>query len=143
MEDCATLKHETRDIVKNRFRNLREYVFLFAVGFYTTFVIQQLWNWFVVPALHVELASYWLIYGITMIVDLLRERNTHADEHRWKQVFMVLEMSVPDPKRMELSESLNNKTEKAMKELGMDIAADFGAKTFVLVSGWAIHTFLL
>jgi hypothetical protein len=41
------------------------------VGFYTVFVVMQLWNWFVVPLLNAPTASYWLIYGMSMLFGLL------------------------------------------------------------------------
>ena len=56
------------------------------VGFYTVFVLMQLWNWFAVPLLHVPEASYWLIYGLNMLFGLMTgvgEQENPAYERRW------------------------------------------------------------
>jgi hypothetical protein len=39
----------------------------FVVGFYITFVLQTLWNWFVTTALRVDSISYWNMYGLFLI----------------------------------------------------------------------------
>jgi len=41
------------------------------VGFYSVFVLMEVWNWFAVPLLHVSEASYWLIYGVSMLFGLM------------------------------------------------------------------------
>lgn len=40
------------------------------VGFYSVFVLMEMWNWFPVPLLHVSESSYWLMYGVSMLFGL-------------------------------------------------------------------------
>ena len=78
------------------------------VGFYTVFVITQLWNWFAVPVLHLPEASYWLIYGLNMLFGLMTgvgEQENPADARRWSTLFIVLDTCVPEHKMEELKEA--------------------------------------
>jgi hypothetical protein len=71
------------------------------VGFYSVFVLMQLWNWFAVPLLHVSEASYWLIYGLSMLFGLMTgvgEQDNPAHERRWNALFLILNACVPEQK---------------------------------------------
>lgn len=58
------------------------------VGLYTTFVLQSLWNWFVVTAFNIPSVSYWQMYGLVLLVTLISERSPEiAEEQRWKMIF--------------------------------------------------------
>ena len=41
------------------------------VPFYTAFVVQNLWNWFVASAIHGEDISYWQSFGALLIISIL------------------------------------------------------------------------
>ena len=41
------------------------------VGFYSVFVLMEVWNWFAVPLLHVSETSYWLMYRVSMLFGLM------------------------------------------------------------------------
>ena len=51
------------------------------IGFYSVFVLTELWNWFVVPLLHVPEARYWLMYGVTMLFGLMAGADLGAGRH--------------------------------------------------------------
>jgi hypothetical protein len=81
------------------------------VGFYTVFVLTQLWNWFAVPLLHVPEASYWLIYGLNMLFGLMTgigEQENPADARRWSTLFIVLDTCVPEHKMEDLKEAVRS-----------------------------------
>jgi hypothetical protein len=104
--------------VKNFWRGTRLWIFGLLVGFYTTFVIQSLWNWFAVPAFHVQEASYWLIYGINMLFHLITESYTLPDEQRWKRAFIFLDACVQEPKRDVLKQQIEEELESEWSETG-------------------------
>ena len=82
------------------------------VGFYTTLVLQNLWNWFAVPALHVSAISCWLMFGLNMILGLMFEGSeTGEADRRWKVPLTILDACVPEEKQVELRESLKHETE--------------------------------
>jgi len=117
--------------------------FAFPVGFYTTFVIQCLWNWFAVPVFHLERASYWLIYGLNTLFGLLRERYALPEEQQWKRLFLVLDVCVPETRREHLMESIEGRNESEWVEFGFSIFGKVVSNSFVLGVGWVVYTFLL
>jgi len=117
---------------------------VFATGFYTTFVLQNLWNWFVVPALHTAEVSYWMMYGIQLIWDLLSVRgwDNPVNERRWEVALMAIDMCIPDEKRVRFGESLNAIEGARWSKLAEQVAGDLAAATVTLAVAWGIHTFL-
>jgi hypothetical protein len=51
------------------------------VGFYSVFVLMQVWNWFAVPLLHVQEAGYRLMYGLSMGIRTV-DRSRRAGQPR-------------------------------------------------------------
>ena len=51
-----------------------------VVGLYTTFVLQSLWNWFATEAFHVSQISFWVMYGVVLVVGLLTEGQSNKFE---------------------------------------------------------------
>ena len=125
----------------------------FLVPFYTTLVIQTLWNWFVVDALHAASISYWQALGLVMLVNLLMYRSTHnVDEEkleeRLEQTLAIVQLCVPDEKAMASA--------KAVKEAQIGKGGLLGLLgifnreldevvrgTIALGIGWTVHTFLM
>ena len=120
--------------MKDKTRWAKKILGSIALSFYATFVLQQLWNWFIVPALHVDPASYWLIFGINTLFGLLR--GEFSQEANNKITFMALDACIPDEKREEINNQLNG----AVVE---NIAIRAFSNTMALAIGWAVHTFLL
>jgi hypothetical protein len=115
------------------------------VGLYTTFVLQQLWNWFVATSFHVPEISYWVMYGIQLAFGLLSSSHSQRTEEdqSWKIAFRMLAACVPEEKRDELKETL----EAEMKvtpwiDLGSMIFGQVIGNTIALTIGWGIHGFL-
>ena len=128
--------------MKNFWKGTRLWIFAMIVGFYTTFVLQNLWNWFVAPAFNIGMASYWLVYGINMLLQMLLERNTFTDDDRWKRTLTMQYASVPPEKKEEVDEVLNEENDNVWMKAGTDVFGKIVGNTATLGIGWAVHTFL-
>ena len=81
--------------------NVRKLILFYAVsltmGLYTAFILTRLWGWFVVPAFHVDAVSFWVMYGLTILIDLLRSDGNDVEaNHRHKIVAVMLDACVID-----------------------------------------------
>jgi hypothetical protein len=71
------------------------------VHLYTTLVLTILWNWFVVPAFHVSDVSFWLMYGLVLIVSMFSnpsDQSLDADR-RTKSLMTAIEACIPEDRR--------------------------------------------
>ena len=94
------------------------YAVSMMVGLFTAWVLTILWAWFVVPALHVDPASSWVMYGLTLSVDLLRTNGNDMEaEHRYKIVAVMLDACVPAERRDEVKEQLTEFAEQTWYEV--------------------------
>jgi hypothetical protein len=112
------------------------------VSFYTVFVLMQLWNWFAVPLLHVPEASYWLIYGVSMLFGLMigaDEPDNPAHERRWNMVFSILNACVPEHKMEDLKEEVHSETEGIWSDVGWMIFNRVISRSLTLGIGFAVH----
>ena len=122
----------------------------FIVGFYTTFVLQCLWNWFAVPALQVPRISYWLMFGLNNLISLLFERSEASEEIRenvrnkqWVISMAVLDACVPDEKQSEVQKDIKQYTDDGIwGTVVTTIFRQLAVNTIALGVGWAIHTAL-
>jgi hypothetical protein len=114
-----------------------------AGQFYTAFVVQNLWNWFVAEAVHGTEISYWRTLGFMILIYVLRHYGSLEleREERWKQLLMMVEACVPPENKQEVrfanqklksQNSINNTTSIGEAAIG----------TIALGLGWVIHTFL-
>ena len=114
-----------------------------VVSLYTTFVVQNLWNWFVVPTFYASSISFWGMFGLLLLVSLLGGRGEEfAAEQRWKSVITVLDACIPEGKRETLEEALDQQAEGVWVEVGLKIFERLLGSTLTLVIGWGIHAFL-
>src|SRR4030095_15716360 len=121
------------------------YAIAFCVGFYTTFVLQSLWNWFAVPALNVPRLSYWGTYGLGMVIYCFKASPGEfvTNEHRWKIAMTMLQDCVRPDREEHVKEELTIIDHGLVGEVWSINAAQFGAQTFTLSVGWLIHTFFV
>jgi hypothetical protein len=115
--------------------------------FYTAFVVQTLWNWFVAEALHSAEISYWQAFGMLILVMVLSRRDTdkYEREIRWKQTKTMLEECLTPARRYTLQEEFK-KEESSWAEIISRSDAPLGKavlNTFALLAGFAVHTFLI
>jgi hypothetical protein len=112
------------------------------VGFYTVFVLMQLWNWFAVPLLRVPEASYWLIYGLSMVFGLLTGvggQDNPAHERRWNALFIILNACVPEHKMEDLKEDVRSETEEIWSDVGLMIFGRVLTNSLTLGLGFVVH----
>jgi hypothetical protein len=114
-------------------------VFGIIVSFYLTFVVQTLWNWFGQPAFHVDL-SYWNMYGLLLIVNLLKMRNTDPeDAHMLFKTMTMVQACVPEEKRAAITKEFGeDEFEKWFRPAMLQGMKAVGA-TVWLVLGFGIH----
>jgi hypothetical protein len=124
--------------------NVKRFLLLYAVsmiaGLFTAFVLTVLWGWFVVPAFHVDAVSFWVMYGLTLSIDLLRSdgKDIEAD-HRHKIVATVLDACVPPERREDVMEQLGEFTEQIWYEAGWEIFGRLLGNAMVLGLGFVVH----
>lgn len=113
-----------------------------VVGFYTTFVIQNLWNWFAVPALHVPEISYWTMYGLLLGARLVFEKDeTFEKAEVFGRVGMMIEACVPEEKQADLNAQLLAEDEKMGTKILSMVAGQAVGNTITLGIAFAIHIF--
>lgn len=115
-----------------------------VVSLYTTFVIQNLWNWFATSALHVSGISFWGMYGLVLLVGLFTDTYSKdfIEEWRWKFMSTVLEACVPDHKKEAIEEQQKQQMEGIWMDAGLHVFGRLAANTFVFGLGFAVHAFL-
>jgi len=81
---------------------------------YKAFILEQLWNWFLAPALHLDPISYWIMCGVLLLIEAWREQKMiDGDDY------------------------------KTRTEAIMDLCGPSITSTVCLVVGWVIHAFLV
>jgi hypothetical protein len=111
-----------------------------TVGLFTAFVLTVLWSWFVVPTFHVDAVSFWVMYGLTLLIDLLRsEGNDVEADHRHKVVAIMLDACVPLERRKEVMEQLTAFTDQIWYELGWRLFSRLLGNAMVLGLGFIVH----
>lgn len=114
-----------------------------VVNFYTTFVVESLWNWFAVPSFNVPQISYWTTYGLVLLIRLLFDKNTvYKEQEIFGRLGMMIDACVPEEKREELTEQLLEEDKGLAGRLGGGVIGEAFGVTFTLALGWAVHTFL-
>jgi hypothetical protein len=119
------------------------FAFSVATGLYTGFVLQNLWNWFLAPALHGAEVSYWQTYGIVLLVKLLFQHDTLQEETRWESAFKMLYAAVPGEQRPEIDRNMKDEAENVWMKVGFDIFGNLIGNTVTLGLGWTVHTVLM
>lgn len=115
------------------------YTVSMVVGLYTTFVLTILWGWFAVPAFGVGAISFWVMYGLTMLIELFRSHADIEADHRHKIVATMLDACVPTEKREEVTERLAEFSEQIWYEAGWTVFGQIITNTITLGVGFAVH----
>lgn len=115
------------------------YTVSMGVALYTTFVLTVLWGWFVVPAFHVAPISFWVMYGLTMLIALLRSHADIEADHRHKIVATMLDACVPTEKRGDVMEQLAEFKDQLWYEAGWAVFGQIITNTITLGVGFAVH----
>lgn len=113
-----------------------------VVGLYTTFVLQNLWNWFATEAFRLPQISFWLTYGVVLIIGMFAEDNNIEERQQFKALAIILDACVPEEKRESVNEELDSETKLIWLEVGSTIFGKIVGVTFTLAVGWTVHAFL-
>lgn len=114
---------------------------IIVVGFYTTFVLQTLWNWFAVAAFHVPEVSYWTMYGFMMLIHLVTDKSTFQSEEQAKRLGILITACVPEEKQTEVAEALKAEDDDIGVKLFGLIVGQVTGSSVVLFLGWVVYTF--
>jgi hypothetical protein len=117
--------------------------FSFAVGFYTSFVLMMLWDWFVTGAFHVEEIRYWNMVGLVYVVRLLKPSGELMVVEKWGQAMKMLEACIPEEQRAETMGTIKKEAMSENAQLWMASVMTAASSTLSLMFGWAVHTFLM
>ena len=123
---------------------VRKFLLFYAVsilvGLFTAFVLTVLWGWFVVPTFSVAPVSFWVMYGLTLLVGLLRmDSNDTEAEHQHKVVAVMLDACVPAERREEVREELTEFAGQIWYELGWKLFGKAAGIAFNLAVGFFVH----
>lgn len=113
-----------------------------VVGLYTTFVMQMLWNWFAVGALHASEVSYWMMFGLVMLVRTVFWRDDSKDEASHTRLVTIMDACIPEEKRADVKAEIDAEDKSAPVTLGLKILGQVMDNSLTLGLGWAVHTFL-
>ena len=124
---------------------IKRFILLYAlsliVGLYTTFVLTVLWDWFVAPAFHVSEISFWVMYGLMLLIGMLRDNGKDFEaEHRHKAVAVALDACLPEEKRQQVSEELEGLNEEVWWQAGWKVFGQVVANSLTLAIGFFIHS---
>jgi hypothetical protein len=90
--------------------------------------------------LHVPEASYWLIYGLSMLFGLMTEKlDSPAHERRWNALFIILNACVPEQKMEDVKEEVRSETESIWSDVGLMIFGRVRTNSLTLGIGFAVH----
>jgi len=123
---------------------VRKFLLFYAVsmlvGLFTAWVLTVLWAWFVVPAFNVGPISFWVMYGLTLLIDLLRTNGSDIEgEHRHKIVAVMLDACVPAERRDDVMEQLTDFAEKTWYEVGWKLFGRAATNALTLGLGFVVH----
>lgn len=113
-----------------------------VVGFYTTFVLQNLWNWFVTVAFNLPQISFWVMFGIVLMIGMF-DKDTTEDEIRFKALSTVVEACVPFEKQDEVNHELKLQGDGIWFTVGTTIFGKILVNTLTLAAGFAVHLILV
>ena len=116
-----------------------------VVGLYTTFVIESLWNWFATSALHVSEISFWVTYGLVLLIGLFTDNQgqNFAEDQRWKVMLITLDACIPDAKRDDVKAQMEEQAQVGIwVEAGSHVFGKLVGNSLVLILAFVIHAFL-
>jgi hypothetical protein len=115
-----------------------------AMPFYTAFVVQQLWNWFVVPALHASELSYVMTVGLLLLVFLFKHSDSEGLDTKQRDDLLVAVLKEVNPRHPVLIavEAKEARLTRFLGSIGRSDANEALKGAICLALGWAIHTFL-
>src|SRR5215469_2178848 len=109
-------------------------------GLYIAFVLMNLWDWFVAPSFHLSEISFWMMYGLTLIVYVFRHTASWEAESVWrhKEITVMLNACVQSEQRSEMANVLKEMQEdiSEWRRAGLEHAGRIFAATLALGLGF-------
>ncbi|PYR96699.1 MAG: hypothetical protein DMG16_27015 [Acidobacteria bacterium] len=109
------------------------------IRLYTAFVALNLWNWFAVEAFHASTISFFLMYGLLLLVELFWETEEQKAGYRWKSLFTVLDFCVPEEKRQAVNQAIEEQKTAIWLDAGMQAFGKLIGDTTILGLGFVVH----
>jgi len=107
------------------------------VGLYTTFVLMRLWNWFATEALHLPEISFWVMYGLVLIIGMFTPGfGDTGQEYSFKAIATAVDACVPDHKREWVSEQIEGQQSGIWIDVGFKIFGKIFGATCTLAVGF-------
>ncbi len=123
------------------------FIFGIVIALFTAFVLQNLWNWFAVPTLHVPTVSFWAMYGFALLIGLFQgdsRSNDQIDNKRWEAVFYALDFCLTAEQREELQDFIKCQLEGVVWANGVSLVlGKITGNALTLAVGWGVHEFLM
>jgi hypothetical protein len=110
---------------------------------YLTFVLQNLWNWFVSEAFHVSQISFWVLYGLVLMVRTFVTEERPEEQRKFRSLEIAIDACIPRDKREFVEKHLQEQKEAVWAEAGIAAFSDFIGNTISLGIGWGVHIFLV
>jgi hypothetical protein len=100
-----------------------------------------LWNWFVVPAFHVSDISFWLMYGLVLIVSMFSNPSDQSfdADRRTKSLMTAIEACIPEDRREFVREELESQSKEIWLDVGAMIFGRAFGNTVALGVGFIVH----
>jgi hypothetical protein len=124
---------------------LKKTVLFFAVGLlvnlYTTFVLTICWNWFVTTAFHVSEISFWVMYGLVLVVSLFQNPYdaSVAEDQRWNSALIMIDACVPEDRKQYVKEELEDLKPQMWFEIGSALFGRIVGTTLTLGIAFVVH----
>ena len=114
------------------------------MSLYTTFVLMNLWNWFAIEALHLPEISFWVMFGLVLMIGMFTATSTNKEqEYSFKALSIAIDACIPEDKRQSVNEELKQNQEGIWVDLFFTVISRVAGATFTLVLGWVVHTFFV
>ncbi len=112
---------------------------------YAAFVVQALWNWFVIDALHAATVSYAQALGFIVLLYVVRDRThvTNMEERHFSQLYVMTRACIPSYERQVIMKEVSDVATDGWLWPLLDFLGKITVCTCALAAGWGIHTFLM
>jgi hypothetical protein len=117
--------------------------FSYISGFYMSFALMELWDWFAVSAFHVEPIRYWNMYGLVILVRLFTPSINLVAIEKWEIAMKMIEACIPEDKRVATMAAIQRDGMGDNMQMLIANFMDIASSTISLAIGWAVHTFLM
>jgi hypothetical protein len=101
----------------------------------------MLWNWFVTVAFHVGEISFWLMYGLGLVVQLFQNPGDKQldDDRRFSRLAIMLDACIPDTMRDYVKDELEEQKSNIWLDAGTALFGKVTGNTITLGVAFVVH----